>query len=495
MSGSSGDAGATLPTGADAALAPPGADHDAEADSRASDGSRPDASPPDAAAVPGDVWAALPAGAPLNERSSGGRRLEARYGKTAEGQRLFRTFFDKMLGVACSFATAADGKTRCLPAVVASRYADQACTEPLLIADDACASELVGKRLPNGRVGVYRLRPAAVPGKVFGRQSSSSPCVADERPQRPLFALGDEVPAESFVAADPPRPQNVPGKRVVPYVRVAEDGTVERVGLYDLERKVYCQADVTPDGKYRCIPYYWYSYPTSAFADDHCTQPVTLVTNVPSEPVVFKRGVSGTCPLQVALFRGVALPAGTKIFVKEGAGGCAAATAPPTGTLYTPGEEIPPGDWVEMTAVTTPQRVEERRLATPDGVTDIYSGLWDKQFMEPCNFERLSDGSLRCLPRVTTEERYTDAACSRRAAPAPRSSTTCDRPSLLHAALVEGPWCKPTVAPVRLSSLPAAATFGWNGAGQCVSVASAGERAVTEPLDPGMFVSGEEVSE
>ncbi len=69
-----------------------------------------------------------------------GSRLKARVLVTADGARQFVGWRDTQLGLDCTFVTATDGKTRCLPQLggIAVVYADSACSKPLVYAASNC---------------------------------------------------------------------------------------------------------------------------------------------------------------------------------------------------------------------------------------------------------------------------------------------------------------------------------------------------------------------
>ena len=73
-----------------------------------------------------------------------GTRIKARVGTTPDGAKLFIGWHDAELGEACSFRTAADGKTRCLPDV----YDSTASSSPVApgsryFSDPGCTTEVV----------------------------------------------------------------------------------------------------------------------------------------------------------------------------------------------------------------------------------------------------------------------------------------------------------------------------------------------------------------
>lgn len=92
----------------------------------ASDGAAGAAGQEGAQGEPGEVGPQGPQGPKGDQGEAGkdfrledvsGTRLKARYASTADGAKVFVTWFDEKLNIQCDFIEAEDGKTRCLPGI------------------------------------------------------------------------------------------------------------------------------------------------------------------------------------------------------------------------------------------------------------------------------------------------------------------------------------------------------------------------------------------
>ncbi len=81
----------------------------------------------------------------MADNTQSGARLKVNYYAGSDGSKLpVLNMHDSQLGVDCSFQTATDGTTRCLPSglSVSSWYADSGCTQPVgcLVSGAGCAT-------------------------------------------------------------------------------------------------------------------------------------------------------------------------------------------------------------------------------------------------------------------------------------------------------------------------------------------------------------------
>jgi hypothetical protein len=213
-----------------------------------------------------------------------GSRLHARW-QVARGTRRLAGWRDTKLGVDCSFEEYFAGrKHRCVPAMAfagSHRFADVACTEPLVQWFDCEPPPRYAKALPenscDGRPVFYEVGEAVDGATAFERTSTG--CVPARLPP-PLFRQGARVPEEEFVAAEE-RP-GAAGQLEL----VAEDGAIAPWGGWDGVRAV--QPSRTRDGQRRWAP--WMVAYASQFADTACTVPAAS-----------KDASSARCPLDGAL--------------------------------------------------------------------------------------------------------------------------------------------------------------------------------------------------
>ena len=140
-----------------------------------------------------------------------GSRIKMNVGSTADGAKMFLGWIDTQLNTGCSFYSAADGKTRCLPAGATGSFyfSDAACTMPLITSfagpnpTPSCPALNIppvmytGTSIPcGGGLRVWQ-RGASYAGQVYFQPSST--CAAVTRPAGYSFFSTTEVPATSFV--------------------------------------------------------------------------------------------------------------------------------------------------------------------------------------------------------------------------------------------------------------------------------------------------------
>jgi hypothetical protein len=83
-----------------------------------------------------------PVGEAAADPYQSGSRLKAKYYPGADGSKQFIGWHDSMLNIDCSFDTASDGMTRCLPQATGAGavFADAACTQPLAEVTKGCTA-------------------------------------------------------------------------------------------------------------------------------------------------------------------------------------------------------------------------------------------------------------------------------------------------------------------------------------------------------------------
>lgn len=141
-----------------------------------------------------------------------GSRIKARHIKGADGTIQPYGLFDTQLDTPCTFATAADGKLRCLPtAAVLSEgsyamYTDPTCNTvaSIVVGWSACAPRYGTKPGTVTQCGgytskMYKLNPISGAYR-YDSLSPSSTCVRVTEGDA-FFTLGDEVDPSVFVAA------------------------------------------------------------------------------------------------------------------------------------------------------------------------------------------------------------------------------------------------------------------------------------------------------
>jgi len=144
----------------------------------------------------------------LYEASQDGQRLIARWFGDESASVVLPDddgnagFTDTRFGTTCGLNVAADGITRCTPYNAASRYADAACTQPLLYwSSSEPPPRFTTDLTVDGRLHVYETKDLYT-GPIFKDNSDDrSDCVPDDL-QYTYYATGAEVSPDDFVRYD-----------------------------------------------------------------------------------------------------------------------------------------------------------------------------------------------------------------------------------------------------------------------------------------------------
>jgi hypothetical protein len=137
--------------------------------------------------------------------------LKANYYVGGDGSKQFAYFTDSTLSnTPCSFATAADGSTRCLPnsgANVTLFYSDAACTSPLGSGTLCSTPPAYATSFTPGMVCDQNLEhvypiTGAFTGAMIYQGGEGGSCTATPTPTTVgFYAVGAEVPATNFQQA------------------------------------------------------------------------------------------------------------------------------------------------------------------------------------------------------------------------------------------------------------------------------------------------------
>jgi hypothetical protein len=340
-----------------------------------------------------------------------GARLRAQYLQAEDGSRTFAAWFDTARGETCRFALADDGELRCLP--LRAGAVDRTCVEPAVTYRQGAVCQPRYAADSSGR-GVYQLDPSALPGMVtVGTCNLGGPDQVTYRAKRVL-------PGE-FVRARRARRSSDPGQRLVPFDLVADDGTVEPRGFYDVNLSLDCAPAIAADGKRRCLPLADPCLRGDGYSDAACSRAVSNVPvgcTVPAS-VIFVRGghplasLPFACPDDATeIFRlGGDAPAGGPFRV-DGAGKCGVGDV-----VSGPRKALTPVDPGTFAVFPAPAAGSVRLRDPLAGLQCPVGCALDTTFEDttlglPCRFTASPEGGLRCLPpsRVTTY--YADAACT-----------------------------------------------------------------------------------
>lgn len=334
-----------------------------------------------------------------------GDRLRAAVVDGGDGAVAFRGWHDRELGVACAFATAADGVLRCLPTDTAYLvFRDAACTERAAVsfARPDCpgpvyAAAPSGLGCPDDPRALYPVGAALGVGPVyFDRDGTCEPFLS-----APLYAVGPAVEPSRFVAA---------------HVRIEDhgDGLAARVATTDDgARQVLSLADATgascgrlelSDGASVCVGSVAYQAP-QLYTDDACAGPTAAVTDrcQPAPDVVVDDA-------GVALAAG-ALPAPVYVGANDT---CA---VDDSYTAWTRGRTATAADFPAAPTITTGAGALQLRWASDAAGAPLVSEAFvDTARQATCTVARLDGDAGRCVPPTMTwstpPSSFADAACT-----------------------------------------------------------------------------------
>jgi hypothetical protein len=424
-----------------------------------------DSGTPDGAAAP-DASAdasvdVVPRAFPPDQLS--GTRIRARYWQVDDGKRIpqvsgidLPVWFDNTLGTPCTWQPSAASPTDltyvCTPSaayrVDQNLFTDASCQTPARVARSYFYEWAANETGPSSSP-MTNTAPFSQPwgSSELDRQTS---CVAEAYgwDGEELFQLGAVASATLYrmragCTAVTPAPGEVvrslgrkvavselatarvvrddTGHRLSTSQLVSDDGARQRIGWYDNVLGVACTVGVAVDGKRRCLPVSVDAEQPLIIFTDAAGGQLGMVTAVPNP---FKPG---------SHFRvsGESLPCGqarNKVY-RVGAAY--------DGDLYTPGDPtpIPPaarpaGTFVHLTEVAAesmdlfePQtlggRLQVTAFVDAEGALDVFpfgatafggtiarfnENLVDSTLQQPCRFQRLADGSTRCLPAWSEQE-------------------------------------------------------------------------------------------
>jgi hypothetical protein len=141
-----------------------------------------------------------------------GSRLKAQYMIADDGSKEYvpGAWFDTMRNEVCFFTLGADGKQRCLPqGGGASAFADASCTMPIIAVATGCAAPTYAIVVDSGTCGqaagathVNAVGAAANPTTLYLQSGGQCFQAGSATAGYNYYAVGAEVPAGSFVAAN-----------------------------------------------------------------------------------------------------------------------------------------------------------------------------------------------------------------------------------------------------------------------------------------------------
>jgi hypothetical protein len=370
-----------------------------------------------------DGAAATPAPAAPGPLERSGSRLKVVWVESPTGERGFARWHDSQLNTACSFRTADDQETRCLPAVAASvrddhsEFSDPFCRTPALVfprgscaasppyvsvdSSDVCHPK---ERIHNlGRRLDHYYAPFDGPG---GYECLPLPL----QPGETAYELGDAVPPQTFVPAVlEPQPSRDPAALQV-LLAEAQDGGRYFAGWWHPEQRARCQFYPLSDGSPHCFTAP--ALDSGGFVDSACTRAgASYLSSCGQEPRQVLEPVAGVCPLTFSAW--TPGPRQDTGYVRTGAGTCQASTG--VGQSY-----YPIGAAIDATALPRIDyqhdeaggRLRPLYVAAAGGPRARAAAWFDAQRGESCA-PLLMGGAYRCAPpAVGLQYHYANAACT-----------------------------------------------------------------------------------
>ena len=351
------------------------------------------------------------------DRYTSGTRLQAIWLVAADGAQQFEKWHDTQLNLDCSFAIAADGVLRCLPRNApladgnSSGYADSACKQPVAYSDSTCLVPYVlgmDRSVCPSRQHVYS-RGSTVPAMHYGNWDG--PCTPVDYGGS-FYALGPEVPASTFASATYTSGPALGG--LTPVYTQGSDGSQGFDHWVDATSASPCSLYEAADQTNRCLPNTDAAGASGLYTDSTCTTPAASTPDVgcgaPAYGTTY--GQDPQCGFFLRIFT-----VGPKLTSSPYAGTTANCTAfkEPGFAFYSPGSEVPPSSFVQVT-LQPPSgntRLQRINFATPGGLVQL-SKWYDSSRHENCQLATAADGQVRCIPDQLSGlgNAFRDAACT-----------------------------------------------------------------------------------
>lgn len=348
------------------------------------------------------------------EEAESGTRLRAVRLVPAEGEATLIGWHDAELDVECSFFSAADGRTRCLPGgAMVTSFADATCETPAreLGCEPAFLLDMLASAGCPTHNRVYEPAEARHLDRLYHRMGAD--CV--ELSAEPIDArVYVELPPDHFVGADFAEVEG--SGRIGLRGLVGEDGSHQRGGLWDRERDESCGLRLTPSAmiaRAPCVPL----YATAAVrrAGPSCEDPYALSYDsecgTSGTPEVAVESIYGECYLERYDVYDVGAPVpleeldAVECRVPSGATGAFGLTAAPPERLV----------WFDVHPVGS-TRLQRMAAEEPSGIAVPLGWYYDAELEMTCHPQRFADGVVRCAPSepaVSGPSGFADPECTR----------------------------------------------------------------------------------
>lgn len=232
--------------------------------------------------------------APIDERDDdgdgGGDRLAVHTWRSPDGLSLSAAVLDRALGAACDPTVEPDGRVRCHPrgATVTNKFADPACSEPVVVATAPPALPVALVTDADGCPRHYRVGGER-PGPVFVLNNGNCFAHTPEQGQRIYEVVELEALAELDRAVE-----QEPWRRLQRIILTAGAVRIADDRMHDTATGADCRP-VDVDGALRCMPEVIATATTTLFGSSSCAlpAPVALLPQPTCRPARFARDPEG----------------------------------------------------------------------------------------------------------------------------------------------------------------------------------------------------------
>lgn len=328
-----------------------------------------------------------------------GKRLKTRWYQAPDGQRSFAGWYDSMLKARCSFRTAMDGESRCLPdgLGVGPFFADPDCATPIAVDSyGACQKFDYALRSDSSnacqtRWRVYRLGETIEASELYAGSQCGLLAKGDHEVLR---ALGEELPVTMFVRRKPKMETETTKLPLRLTIDETDDGATVDGGWRLTDADEPCGIWTLDDGRFHCVP--GVRTAEASYADASCTE--SLVSYRPScEPAPrFARRPVDTCPPTPATFHQIGPRVPSVFRVRSNDNMCVVATIPVGYEYRRLGEPVAADDHPAFDEVLSGTGRLRRRTFKAPGGRSSGSNWFDHAKQAFCSPLR-TDGKYRCV--------------------------------------------------------------------------------------------------
>lgn len=353
-----------------------------------------------------------------------GTRLKLRYRVADDGFVQATGWYDSELETNCYLTQLLGGGLACVPdSWGAYYYTDAQCTEGIvdvwngpgacnLTPLDYAVTYEQGSCETGGVSSVRRIGSATTPAMLYYRAFDGT-C----QPQGPAdpnviyYALGEEVPLDSFVGAEIVEPTGQT-TRVQIASLVADDGARQPAFLRDSQLDAYCYFQSDSSGQARCIPD---GYDASYFSDAMCTTGVAqrYAYNCESSYATKWTSDGSACGGGTVSVYELGSELTPTALYYDGGTECYETGFDPTSQFFSLGDEVTDLAQAERVVGDGTSRLRLYRWETDDGFRVRSFGVRDTERDHDCSFNITGDEAMRCVPQTSWGRRlYSDTTCN-----------------------------------------------------------------------------------